>query len=287
LSTGDAFTTSDGRRLSYRREGSGPLLVCHPGGPGFSARYFGDLAGLAERLELVLVNPRGTEGSDRPADPRAYGTEDYVADLEELRAHLGLERMSLLGHSHGGVVAMAYAAAQPQRLDRLVLASTLPRFAAEQQAAMEAGMERHRDEPWYADARAALEDEQAGRFSNDEELAAIALREFPFYFSHFGDDERAYLQTLAGEVPNGDALKLFNDEIFTSFDLRPDLALVDTPTLVITGADDFITGPVSAAEIEDGIAGAESVVLPDTGHFVFVEARERFRDEVWRFMGVA
>jgi pimeloyl-ACP methyl ester carboxylesterase len=286
LSTGDALRTSDGRRLSYRREGSGPLLVCHPGGPGFSARYFGDLAGLAERLELVLLNPRGSEGSDRPSDPRAYRIEDYVADLEELREHLGVERLSLLGHSHGGVVAMAYAAAHPQRLDRLVLASTLPRFAAEQLAAMEEGMERHRGEPWYGDARAALEDEQAGRFSSDEELAAIALREFPFYFARFGDAERAYLETLAGEVPNGDTLRLFNDEIFGTFDLRPELALVDAPALVIAGADDFICGPVSATEIADGIAGAELVVLQETGHFIFVEARERFRAEVWRFMAV-
>ena len=64
--------------------------------------YFGDLAGLWERFMLVLLNPRGTAGSSRPADPRAYQIEDYVADVEELRVHLGLERMLLLGHSHGG-----------------------------------------------------------------------------------------------------------------------------------------------------------------------------------------
>src|SRR4051812_9051165 len=132
----DAFRTADGRTLSYRREGSGPLLVCHPGGPGFSSRYFGDLAGLGASFTLGMLNPRGTEGSDRPADPRAYRTEDYVADLDELRAHLGLERMLLLGHSHGGVVATAYSAAHPARVERLVLASTLARFAEEQGSAM-------------------------------------------------------------------------------------------------------------------------------------------------------
>ena len=49
----------------------GPVLVCHPGGPGFSAQYFGDLAGLWERFTLVLLNPRGTGGSSRPADPNS------------------------------------------------------------------------------------------------------------------------------------------------------------------------------------------------------------------------
>ena len=49
-----ALTTRDGRRLAYRCAGKGPTLVCHGGGPGFSALYLADLGGLAEELELVL-----------------------------------------------------------------------------------------------------------------------------------------------------------------------------------------------------------------------------------------
>jgi pimeloyl-ACP methyl ester carboxylesterase len=279
-----AFTTADGRTLTYRRLGDGPTLVCHPGGPGFSSRYFGDLAGLGERLGLVLLNPRGTDRSDRPSDSRAYAVADYVADLDELRAHLGLEQMDLLGHSHGGVVAAAYAAAHPERVDRLVLASTLARFAAEQEDAMVRGMEARSGEPWYADARDALEAEQAGEFATDEELGALSLREFPFYFARYGAGEAAYLDSLRPEVPCADALLLFNREIFESFDLRGDLPRIRAPTLVLTGADDFITGPVCAEELAAGISGAETVVLPDAGHFVFVETPERFRSEIVRFL---
>ncbi|MBA2476005.1 MAG: alpha/beta hydrolase [Actinobacteria bacterium] len=279
-----SFTTSDGRRLGYRMQGSGPLLVCHPGGPGFSSRYFGDLAGLGESLTLVCLHPRGTEGSDRPADPRAYTLEDYVADLEELRLHLGVERIDLLGHSHGGVVAMVYAAAHSASLDRLVLASTLPRFASEQETAMQAAMRERAGEPWYDDAQAALEAEQAGAFASDRELADLALREFPLYFGEYDAEAAAYLETLREETPNGDALLLFNKEIVGTFDLRSDLALIEAPALVITGERDFITGPVSAAEIAAGIPHARKVVIPRAGHFIFVEARERFRDEVLRFL---
>jgi pimeloyl-ACP methyl ester carboxylesterase len=278
-----AFRTADGRTLSYRRTGSGPTVVCHPGGPGFSSRYFGDLGGLDASFTLVQLNPRGSEGSDRPSDSRAYGIDDYVDDLDELRAHLGLERMLLLGHSHGGAVAAAYAAAHPDRVDRVVLASTLARFAEEQEAAMQAGIEAKRGEPWYPDARAALEDEQAGRFDTDEELGELALREFPLYFARFGPSEQAYLDTLRGEVPVADALRLFNDEIFTTFDLRPDLPRITAPTLVITGEDDFITGPACAVDFA-AIPGQTTVVLPGCGHFVFIEARDRFRDEVAAFL---
>jgi pimeloyl-ACP methyl ester carboxylesterase len=279
----ESFRTADGRTLSYRREGAGPMLVCHPGGPGFSARYFGDLAGLGSAFTLILLNPRGSEGSDRPADSRAYETADYVSDLDELRGHLGLERMLLLGHSHGGVVAASYAAEHPDRVDRLVLASTLARFAAEQEAVMEAGMDAKAGEPWYADARAALEDEQAGRFDTDAELGELAIREFPFYFARYGEAEQAYLETLRGEVPVADALLLFNNEVFNTFDLRPQLPAITAPTLVITGEDDFITGPVCAADFA-AVRGRQSLVLPDCGHFIFVEARDRFREEVTAFL---
>ena len=279
----ETFRTADGRVLSYRREGAGPLLVCHPGGPGFSARYFGDLAGLGAHFTLVLLNPRGSEGSDRPADRRAYETSDYVSDVDELRAQLGLEQMILLGHSHGGVVAAAYAAAHPERVERLVLASTLARFAAEQEAAMQADMDAKAGEPWYEDAKAALDDEQEGRFETDEELAALALREFPFYFARYDEAGEAYLETLRGEVPVADALLLFNNEIVSTFDLRPELSRITAPSLVITGEADFITGPVCAADF-DTIPNRKTVLLPECGHFIFIEARDRFRDEVAQFL---
>jgi len=279
-----SFVTADGRKLAYRRVGQGPVLVCHPGGPGFSSRYFGELAWLGASRTLVLLDPRGTAGSERPEDPRAYSIADYVADVEALRQHLGLERIDLLGHSHGGVVAMAYAITHPDRVTRLVLASTLARFAEPQADAMDALMVAKAGEPWYADARAALEAEQAGRFRDDEELAELVVRELPFYFASYGEAERSWVERLREERPNGDALRLFNDEIFTTFDLRGQLMRIVAPTLVVAGELDLITGPVCAREIAAGIQGARLVLLPEVGHFVFVEAPERFTGELLAFL---
>jgi proline iminopeptidase len=283
----EALKTEDGRKLAYKRTGSGPTLVCHGGGPGFSSLYLGDLGGLDERLELILLDPRGTGGSDRPADPRAYAIDDYVDDLEALRRHIGLERIDLLGHSHGGVVAIAYAARHPERVERLILASTLARWGPEHQAAFEAGVAARIGEPWYADAKAALEAEQAGDFTTDEEMEELAVREFPFYFARFGNEERAYVETLRADSTNSDTLRYFNEEIWVTFDLRPDLERISAPTLVITGAEDFITGPVPAAEIEQGLADVSKVIIPNCGHFSFFEAPEAFCEAVVSFLGVA
>jgi pimeloyl-ACP methyl ester carboxylesterase len=278
------FTAQDGRKVGYRQLGNGPVLVCHPGGPGFSSLYFADLSGLWERYTLVLLNPRGTADSARPADRSAYQIDDYVADVDALREHLGIERLMLLGHSHGGVVAQAYAAKHPARVRKLVLASTLARFAPEHEAAMRAGMEKRSNEPWYAEAVAALEAEQAGEFSSDEEMADLIFKELPLYFARFGAMEAGYLDTLRTETPNGDALSLFNREIFNTFDLRGLHPQIKAPTLVITGAEDFICGPLCADEMGAGITGSQKVIVGDAGHMIFVEQPEEFHREVADFL---
>jgi proline iminopeptidase len=282
----EQLTTADGRSLAYHRSGSGPMLVCHPGGPGFSSRYLGDLAGLGAELELVLLNPRGTGGSDPARDPHAYAVDDYAADLEELREHLGVERMLLLGHSHGGVAAIAYAARHPARVERLVLASTLPRHGPEQEAAMQAAIEQRADEPWHADALEALERDAAGDFADGRELMELCVRMMPFYYARYGERERAHVESLAGDELCVDAGRLWEKEIFEVFDVRPLLRHLTMPTLVIAGREDFITGPVCAAELSEGIRYAETVLLPAVGHMIFVEAPEEFRSAVIAFLGV-
>lgn len=281
----DGLTTADGRRLTYRRSGSGPMLVCHPGGPGFSSRYLGDLAGLGEELELVLLDPRGTGGSDPALDPRGYAIEDYASDLEELREHLGLERMRLLGHSHGGVAAIAYAARHPESVERLILASTLPRHGPEQEAAMQAAIETKAGEPWYADALEAVETELAGDFADGAELGELARRMMPFYYARYGERERAHVESMAGEELCADATRLWEKEIFEHYDLRPQLAGLTIPTLVIAGEEDFIAGPACAAELTEGIPEPETVLLPGIGHMIFVEAPEEFRRAILSFLG--
>jgi len=278
------FNTREGRKLTYRKMGTGPVLVCHPGGPGFSSSYFADLAGLWEKFTLVMLNPRGTGGSDRPSNAGAYQIDDYVADVEELRGHLGLEKLLLLGHSHGGVVAQAYAAAYPDRVERLVVASSLARFGKEQETAMRAGMDRRSGQPWYADAAAALEEEQEVTFADDRQLTDLFFREVPLYFAHYGAAEAGYTDTLRAETINADALKLFNEKIFNTFDLRDRLPNITAPTLVITGDDDFICGPICAREISAAIPLAREVIVGDSGHMIFVEQPQAFHDEVADFL---
>jgi proline iminopeptidase len=275
------FLTVDGRHLTYRRIGSGPVLVCHPGGPGFSPTYLGDLAGLWDRHTLVILNPRGVGASDRPADRSAYHLDDYVSDLEELRRHLGLEQMLLLGYSHGGLVAQAYAFEYAERVDRIVLAVTLARFGPEQEAATKAAKEKRSGQTWFEEANAAGEDDSDS--ATDEQVRDQTFRGMPFNFAKFGPAEAAYLDTFRSEPINGDAQRVFGQEL-PSLDLRPRLQDITAPTLVIAGEEDFICGPVCAAEISGAIRGAREVIVRDAGHMVVFEQRQVFHDEVADFL---
>jgi pimeloyl-ACP methyl ester carboxylesterase len=183
----EIFTTPDGLTLSYERRGSGPLLVCHPGGPGGSAAEFEDFAGLDDRFELVLFSPRGSHGSD-PGDD--YALTSYVADLEALRNHLGVEQLDLLGFSHGGIVGIAYAAAFGGRVGRLLLIDTPAVWGEDAENAMRRGIEARRRERWFADAAKALDEEQAGAFSSVDELIANVHRQMPLYFHRWESNEK-------------------------------------------------------------------------------------------------
>jgi proline iminopeptidase len=275
------FTTAGGWELSYERIGMGPVLVVHPGGPGFSTTYLGDLAGLGDRHTLVILSPRGTGESDRPADPGDYHLDDYVSDLEALREHLRLEQIQLLGYSHGGVVAQAYASAHPGRVSRLVLAVTLARFGPEQEAATKAGREKRSGEAWYADAIAASEEELGS--ATDHQVRDNAMRGMPFYFARFGPAEAAYVDTFRADPINGDAQRAFGSEL-PGLDLRSRLSKITAPTLVITGEDDFICGPVCAHEISAAIPGAREVIVSDAGHMLVFEQRQAFHDAIAGFL---
>ena len=269
-----SLTTADGRVLAWREIGSGPVLLCHPGGPGCSAAYFGDLPELAARRTLVLLDPRGTGGSDRPADPAGYDLEDYAADVEAVREHLGLERLDLLGHSHGGFVAMAWAGEHPERVGRLVLASTMPRFI---DAIRERQMERvgsHRGEPYFEDAMQALQAHRRGEYADDEELGELRRRESRL-FAPVGvapGDVAAVGEALGRAGTNADALRHFNERIAATMDLRPQVSGIDAPTLVIGGDQDTFAPGLS--EIAAALPDPTTVILPGHDHFPFLEGPE-------------
>ena len=149
---------------------------------------------------------------------------------------------------------------------------------------MQVALESRSGEPWYADAREALETEAAATFGDGAELMELCRRMMPLYYARYGEREQAHVASLDGDTVNPGATRQWEADLWATFDLRPKLARITAPTLVITGEHDFIAGP--AAQVFDALPDGRRVVIEDCGHMTFVEAPARFREAVLTFLGV-
>src|SRR5215472_14400065 len=124
------YVTVNGAKLWFETEGSGEPVVLISGGPGFSHSYFHPyFSVLANSYRVIYFDSCGRGKSDRAKEPGEYTFSRDVEDVEGLRKALGLKQISVLGHSYGGLVAIAYALRFPQSVQKLILIDTL--FSAE------------------------------------------------------------------------------------------------------------------------------------------------------------
>jgi proline iminopeptidase len=135
---GEHVETGDGR-IYVEREGAGETVVIASGGPGTGHSHCHPwFDALTERFEVVYFDYLGTGRSDRLADPAGYSIEAHAAQIEAVRAHVGAEQIALVGVSFGGMPAVAYALAHPDRLRRLVLSNAQISAATWQQGNIDA-----------------------------------------------------------------------------------------------------------------------------------------------------
>ena len=129
----EGYVSVPGGRVWYKVVGISdeiPLLVLH-GGPGFPHNYLNPLENLASERPVIFYDQLGCGKSDRPKDPNLWQTQRFVEELREVQHSLNLERVHILGHSWGSMLAVDYALTQPPSLESLVLASpclSIPRF---------------------------------------------------------------------------------------------------------------------------------------------------------------
>ena len=289
LTPGAHNFVSNGATLVYHVAGSGPVVVAHPGGPGCEWTIL-RMPGLEAKATVVTLEPVGTGASESLKTPNGYTTDRYVADVEALRAHLGLDAFILLGHSHGGFVAQAYALAHPERLRGLILYDTSPTTGAEWQQDVESNLAWFANEPWFLDAKAALASETTA--TTDDEMTAVFRREFPLYFAEWTArhaEFASYRSTVRIAAAPG---KSVSDPgaptqvgVAPVFEVRDRLREIKVPTLIIVGAKDFVCSAKFAAVLHERIAGSRLTTLPHSGHMGHVEEPQAFTAAIVAFIG--
>jgi proline iminopeptidase len=273
----EARVTVRGVELFTRRVGEGPPAVVLHGGPGAHHDYLlPAFDALAEGRELLYYDQRGG-GRSPVARDVPVGWSEHVADLDALRAEWGLERLTLVGYSWGGLLALLYALEQPGRVERLALVSPAPTWRAARDQ-FEQVFARRNVDPAFQEARRILR--ESGLRERDP--AAFQQRIFELSVApYFYDPARATELTpfrVTGRT---------QQEVWQSlgdYDLRPRLPLLGpVPSCILHGENDPI--PVNAARPAAELIGAEFHPVARCGHVPYVEAFEEFRSTVGSFLG--
>jgi len=289
ISTEEGYIPFRGYRTWYRivgkQEVPGKLpLLCLHGGPGAAWDYFEPLEAMAGTgRQVIFYDQLGGGNSDVPQDRSLYTVNLYVEEVDVVRRALGLERVHILGHSWGGMLAMEYAMRQPAGLSSLILADTgasMPEWMAETRRLVAELPE---------DIQEIIQKhEDAGTTDSDEyhEACRVFSRHFlsgrivprPDYLKRMADkpgDEVYQLMWGPSEWYLTGSLK--------DWDITSRLGEIHVPTLVVGGRYDEAT-PVLTEMIHSGILGSEWIIFEHSGHFPHIEETERYLEVLSGFL---
>ncbi len=270
---------SNGLKLTYETQGSGEdvVIVVH-GGAGLPHEYFHPmLYNLSRYARLVFFDRRADMLSSKSGHGMAT-VDELSDDVDALRKTLGLERVTLLGHSFGATIALNYALRHPANVKRLILVSAA--------AAVE--------NPYEGEKRilkALSRTEMAAYRSSEGGTGAtkpcdrVRMRYavlYPHYFHKLVPYEfdRGVYTVYFDALSKKEALA--SDS--TRLDVRGQLSEIKVPTLVVAGRHDLVTTPDQSSELAGGLPQSRLVVLEHSGHFPFFEENYLFTEWVRQFM---
>src|SRR5271165_3687063 len=292
----DGFVDSHGALIYYMSVGRGaPVMIVH-GGPGASHDYFLPyLLPLMRTNRLVFIDERGSGKSSKLEDPTQYTVANMVEDIEAVRQTLDLGKISLLGHSFGGVLVQAYALKYQKNLSHLILGSTFASTTElnEALARMKADMD-----PKDRDRVNALESAglygkgqlwEHGRYSEEYARLAWGKGYFPFVYQNRPDpnyDPLGSNTSTAWDVYRemwGSDGEFVVDGKLKEVEYVDRLSESKVPTLIVVG-DHEECDPKMSKEMHEKIAGSQLVILPKSGHMTFVDQPEEFLKTVREFI---
>jgi len=267
----EGYIEHEGLRLRYLERGEGePVVLLH--GFGDAAEVWEFVLPYLEGFRFIALDQRGHgESSRAPLD--RYRTFDFVQDIEALRASLGLEKFSLVGHSMGGRNAVVYAAWWPDRVKGLVVIDYAPEL-------MKEGRRRI--------IRALKERPDHFRL---EEMAKALRQENPRL-----DQERALEYLRRVTRPSGDGLFTWRCDlrllelmrqgkrVIRDVDLGEFLPQVRCPTLILRGEESDLVSRQGAMEATSSLPLGTFREVPRAGHAVPVDNPEGTAEALSTFL---
>jgi proline iminopeptidase len=285
LPTGHSFLrVASGHQFEVEARGSGPeTLLVHPGGPGMTYPYLGNLLRLgSSRRRVLLFNPRGVGASWTPRSKSAYTLPKLVNDVEEIRRALALERFDLLGFSAGGFAAIEYARRFPRHLRSLLLCGTAPStrdIEASNRRMLASAPARTRRRIRELTRQEAFGDPEYQRLAEQvaRPFGQRFLRSAPMALRRSVVNPVVYRAMM---TPSGDEFVV--DGSLAGWDGRRGLGRLRLPVLVLVGRYDFFHAASRA--MAAAIPNSQLVVLPRASHLAHLERPRQFHAAVRGFL---
>ncbi|MBK9097418.1 MAG: alpha/beta fold hydrolase [bacterium] len=263
---------ADSVKLFYEIMGQGDTLVIIHGGPGLDHTYLlPQLGELADEFTLIFYDQRGTGRSECVVDSNSITLENFVDDLENLRKELKIEKMNLLGHSWGSLLATCYALKYPNNVDRIILTSVIGASSETKRSPKDS---------------LAIVNFIISAGSPQNNIVTFRKLVGDFFKSTFFNPSEANNLTLnftKNTAQNFFPIFILLGKELSRFDLRENLKKNNSQVLIIHGDYDPI--PVKYAEgLTTLMKNSKLVVLKNCGHFPFIEVKEKFISECKVFL---
>jgi proline iminopeptidase len=244
-----------------------------------------DLERLASDATVIYYDQRGGGRSSLTINPKDLSVNKHVRDLEAVRKFFGLERITVLGHSWGAGLAIEYALRYPQRVERVVLVSAMAPRRTPYYEQADTNIMRWMDERARSEFSAL-----SAAMANPTTSTETCRRFFALLGrGYYAEPSRMKLSRgdscgdPPGAIQAGDRTSTVVFESLGDWDYRERVKQLGVRTLLIHGASDPIP-LASAKEWAASLPVSRLLVVPDSGHFPFVEQPERFFPAVREFM---
>ena len=290
---GQYCNSKDGK-IYYEMEGVGPVVIIVAGGPGGGhASFHPFFSRLAKDHTVVYFDNIGRGRSDRLKDPKGYTVPRDAEDIEALRKELGQDKIDVIGHSYGGMPALAYAEKYPEHVSHLVLSDTLHSAQGFQQNidSCNAQVQRQYPEVWAQ----LMEMRKKGVLSGEDKYGDLYGTGFADLYVYEMDAEKRLFRS--GEKEDG-----FNVDVYRAmlgpdsewkvggtmknFDARPKMKDLHMPVLICVGRFDRVAIPRVSYEMMTLLPKEHSrlVIFERSGHRPWLEETDAYFNTVGDFL---
>ncbi|MGZ3940149.1 MAG: alpha/beta fold hydrolase [Flavisolibacter sp.] len=272
------YVTVNGAKLWVVIVGKGDPLILIAGGPGGAHVGLRRFDSLASNYMLIYFDAFGRGKSDTAKNVKEYSLERDIDDIEGLRTALKLDKINVLGHSYGGLVAQGYAIKYPEHLKHLVLANTFHSFIMWQENDDNSNREIKTNYPEVWDSLMRIR--ERGYVSSDQ-LHQDIYGQVPYGFLYAYNPEN-FRSRGAKPYPNSMNNKLYYQMVgkdgdfivgndIGNFDYRSQLKNLKMPVLIYGGRYDRVAVPWMMVKFKEYCPQARFVMFERSGHNPQVE----------------